>query len=98
MIYGLGGLVSRILAVLLLPLYTRYLSPSDYGKGRTLIALTNVIGIVLRLGICALFRFYFDLDGTSGRRGSGSCARRSGSRWGWLRWGPYRRLALAESV
>src|SRR5205823_8550058 len=31
-IYGLGGLVSRILAVLLLPLYTRYLSPSDYGK------------------------------------------------------------------
>ena len=27
-IYGLGGLVSRILAVLLLPLYTSYLTPS----------------------------------------------------------------------
>ena len=49
-IYGLGGLVSRILAVLLLPLYTRYLSPSDYGKVETLIALTTVIGIVLAHG------------------------------------------------
>ena len=35
-IYGLGGLVSRILAVFLLPLYTRYLSPSDYGEVETL--------------------------------------------------------------
>jgi O-antigen/teichoic acid export membrane protein len=60
-IYGLGGLVSRILAVLLLPLYTRYLSPSDYGKVETLIALTTVVGIVLRMGIhSAFFRFYFD--------------------------------------
>ena len=30
-IYGLGGLIQRIVAVLLLPLYTRYLDPSDYG-------------------------------------------------------------------
>jgi len=60
-IYGLGGLVSRILAVLLLPLYTRYLSPSDYGKVETLIALTTVAGIALRMGIhSAFFRFYFD--------------------------------------
>ena len=35
-IYGLGGLVSRILAVLLLPLYTHYLSTSDYGQVETL--------------------------------------------------------------
>ena len=34
-IYGLGGLVSRILAVLLLPLYTRYLSKGDYGEIET---------------------------------------------------------------
>ena len=67
-IYGLGGLVSRILAVLLLPLYTRYLSPSDYGKVETLIALTTVVGIVLRFGIhSAFFRFYFDSDDPSAR-------------------------------
>ena len=39
-VYGLGGLVSRILAVLLLPLYTHYLSKADYGAIETLIALT----------------------------------------------------------
>lgn len=68
-IYGLGGLVSRILAVLLLPLYTRYLSPSDYGKVETLIALTTVVGIVLRMGIHgAFFRFYFDSPEPERRR------------------------------
>ncbi len=68
-IYGLGGLVSRILAVLLLPLYTRYLSPSDYGKVETLIALTTVIGIALRMGIhSAFFRFYFDSPDPGARR------------------------------
>jgi len=68
-IYGLGGLVSRILAVLLLPLYTRFLSPSDYGKVETLIALTTVIGIVLRMGIhSAFFRFYFDSPEPEARR------------------------------
>jgi O-antigen/teichoic acid export membrane protein len=68
-IYGLGGLVSRILAVLLLPLYTRYLSPSDYGKVETLIALTTVVGIALRMGIhSAFFRFYFDSTEPAARR------------------------------
>ena len=69
MIYGLGGLVSRILAVLLLPLYTRYLTPADYGKVETLIALTTVVGIVLRFGIhSAFFRFYFDSPDPEARR------------------------------
>jgi O-antigen/teichoic acid export membrane protein len=68
-IYGLGGLVSRILAVLLLPLYTRYLSPSDYGKVETLIALTTVVGIALSAGIgSAFFRFYFDSPEPADRR------------------------------
>ena len=68
-IYGLGGLVSRILAVLLLPLYTHYLSPADYGQIETLIALTIVLTIVLRFGISsAFFRFYFDADDPSARR------------------------------
>ena len=62
-IYGLGGLVSRILAVLLLPLYTSYLTPADYGRVETLVALTTVLTIVLRGGISsAFFRFYFDSD------------------------------------
>ncbi len=68
-IYGLGGLVSRILAVLLLPLYTRYLSTSDYGQIETLIAAVTVLTIVLQLGISsAFFRFYFDAEDDAGRR------------------------------
>ena len=44
-IYGLGGIVSRILAVFLLPLYTAYLDPSDLGKGGVLIAFSSVMGL-----------------------------------------------------
>jgi O-antigen/teichoic acid export membrane protein len=68
-IYGLGGLVSRILAVLLLPLYTHYLSPSDYGRVETLVALTTVLTILLRAGISsAFFRFWFDTEDEAGHR------------------------------
>ena len=60
-IYGLGGLVSRILAMILLPLYTHYLPPSAYGQVEIVTAATAVLAIVLQLGISsAFFRFYFD--------------------------------------
>jgi O-antigen/teichoic acid export membrane protein len=60
-IYGLGGLVSRILATLLLPLYTHYLPPNAYGRVEIVTAATAVLSIVLQLGISsAFFRFYFD--------------------------------------
>ena len=60
-IYGIGGLVSRILAVLLLPLYTHYLPTSAYGRVETVTAASAVLLIVLRMGVSsAFFRFYFD--------------------------------------
>jgi O-antigen/teichoic acid export membrane protein len=68
-IYGLGGLVSRILAVLLLPLYTSYLTTADYGNVETLVALTAILVTVLRAGISnAFFRFYFDSPDPAARR------------------------------
>jgi O-antigen/teichoic acid export membrane protein len=61
LIYGLGGLISRFLSVLLLPLYTSYLHGRDYGRVETLTALTAVLVVLLRLGIAsAFFRYYFD--------------------------------------
>ncbi len=61
LVYGLGGIVSRILAVLLLPLYTRYLDRSDLGAVGILTALSVILVILLRAGIpSAFFRFYFD--------------------------------------
>ena len=60
-IYGLGGLVSRILATVLLPLYTHYLPPDAYGRVEAITAATAVLAIVLQMGISsAFFRFYFD--------------------------------------
>jgi O-antigen/teichoic acid export membrane protein len=61
LIYGAGGLISRFLAVFLLPLYTSYLHGRDYGRVETLTALTAVLVVLLRLGIAsAFFRYYFD--------------------------------------
>jgi len=60
-IYGLGSLVSRFIAVLLLPVYTRYLTPADYGLIETLIALSAILTVLLAAGVkSAFFRFYFD--------------------------------------
>jgi hypothetical protein len=60
-VYGLGSIVARVVAVLLLPLYTRYLSPSDYGLIETLVALSAVLtALVAQAMKSAFFRFYFD--------------------------------------
>jgi O-antigen/teichoic acid export membrane protein len=60
-IYGIGGLVSRVLATLLLPLYTSYLSTTAFGRVEIVTAATAVLAIVLQMGISsAFFRFYFD--------------------------------------
>jgi O-antigen/teichoic acid export membrane protein len=60
-VYGLGGIVSRVLAVFLLPLYTRYLDRADLGAVGLVVALSAVLVTIFRLGISsAFFRFYFD--------------------------------------
>ena len=68
-VYGLGGIVSRVLAVFLLPLYTRYLDTADLGAVGLVVALSAVLVTVLRLGISsAFFRFYFDSKDPAQRR------------------------------
>ncbi len=60
-VYGLGGIVSRVIAVFLLPIYTRYLGTEDFGAVSVLIALSAVLVTILRAGISsAFFRFWFD--------------------------------------
>jgi O-antigen/teichoic acid export membrane protein len=67
-VYGFGTLVSRFIAVLLLPVYTRYLTPADYGLIETLIALAAVMTVLLAAGVkSAFFRFYFDEPDGRGR-------------------------------
>ena len=60
-IYGVGGIVSRLIAIFLLPVYTSYLGTKGFGEIETIVALSAVLVVVLRMGISsAFFRFYFD--------------------------------------
>jgi O-antigen/teichoic acid export membrane protein len=60
LIYGIGGLVSRFLAVLMLPLYTSYVSVGDYGRIELLMSLMAVVVVVIRGGAnFGFIRFYF---------------------------------------
>jgi O-antigen/teichoic acid export membrane protein len=59
-IYGIGGLTSRFLAVLMLPLYTSYVSAADYGRIELLMSLMAVLVVVIRGGAnFGFIRFYF---------------------------------------
>ena len=62
-VYGLGDFVARFLGLLLLPLYTAYLTPADYGKIEILVAGSAVLLVLLRRGVSeGFFRFYFDSE------------------------------------
>lgn len=67
-IYGLANILNRIVSFLLLPLYTQYLAPADYGTLDLLYFTTAFIGMILDMGITAsLARFYFDSEEQSER-------------------------------
>ena len=58
--YTASSVLSKLIAVALLPLYTRYLSPADYGAAEVLFAGVVAASIVIRFGaIEALLRFYY---------------------------------------
>jgi O-antigen/teichoic acid export membrane protein len=64
LVYGLGPVVSRFASLLLLPLYTHYLQPGDYGRVETLTALVAVAVTIAQLGLVnALFRFALERQG-----------------------------------
>jgi O-antigen/teichoic acid export membrane protein len=58
--YTAASILSKLIAVALLPLYTRYLSPADYGAAEVMFAAVVSASIIVRLGtIEALLRFYY---------------------------------------
>lgn len=64
--YTAASILSKLLAVALLPLYTRYLDPTDYGAAEVLFTAVVTASIVVRLGLIeALLRFFYlpDEDG-----------------------------------
>jgi O-antigen/teichoic acid export membrane protein len=58
--YTAASVFSKLIAVALLPLYTRYLTLADYGAAEVMFAAVVAASIVIRLGtIEALLRFYY---------------------------------------
>jgi len=61
--YTAASIFSKLIAVALLPLYTRYLTPADYGAAEVLFAAVVSASIIVRLGVIeALLRFYYKED------------------------------------
>ena len=69
LIYGLGVILSRAISFIMLPVYTRFLTPADYGVmeliGMTLDFIAIIAGAQMAVGI---FRYYHKADTDSERR------------------------------
>jgi O-antigen/teichoic acid export membrane protein len=56
-IFGIGGVLNQFVGVLLIPIYTSYLSPEDYGVVQLLIVTAGFLNIVAQLGLAsAIFK------------------------------------------
>jgi O-antigen/teichoic acid export membrane protein len=62
--YAVAGVAGRAIGIVLLPVYTRFLSPADYGVMELLDLTVNLVSLLLgaRLGQ-AIFYFYFAAEG-----------------------------------
>jgi O-antigen/teichoic acid export membrane protein len=66
--YQAGDILSKGAALVTLPLYTRYVSHTQYGYAEALLTGVILVSIVLRLGIGEAFiRFYYDDEDTQRR-------------------------------
>jgi O-antigen/teichoic acid export membrane protein len=66
--YTAASILSKVIAVALLPLYTRYLSTEDYGAAEVLFAAVVSASIIVRFGLIeAILRFYY-LQEEDGRK------------------------------
>jgi O-antigen/teichoic acid export membrane protein len=69
LIYGVGNYGVKLVGFFLIPVYTRYLSPSDYGVLALVGTFNRILFLVLNLGqSTALFRFYYEHDDETSRQ------------------------------
>ncbi|MGH2916795.1 MAG: lipopolysaccharide biosynthesis protein [Solirubrobacteraceae bacterium] len=66
--YQIADVVSKLIAVLLLPVYTRYISPAGYGVVELLANGVILISIVVRFGMIESFLRYYYSDEDLARR------------------------------
>ncbi len=69
LLYGLGSAASRSTSMILVPVLTRALSPTEYGRLDLDVSTMFFVAMALTLGIdVAVWRLFFDLDSERGRR------------------------------
>ena len=62
-IYGIGQILSRIASILLLPLYTHFLRPADYGVIAVVDVVAGLLAILIGAGMAmAVNRFHFESE------------------------------------
>lgn len=67
-IYLFGNLIQKALGFLLIPLYTRFLTPSDYGMTGIAISVGSVVTIAFGLGIPgSIARLYYEYNDSEER-------------------------------
>lgn len=60
-VYTLGSILSQFVGFLLIPVYTRFLSPSDYGTLQLVVLTGDILSIVAGVKVGeAVLRFYFE--------------------------------------
>lgn len=58
-VYMIGMIIARAISFVMLPLYTHYLSPDDYGVLELLLTTCDIIAVVVGIGLSdAIFRFF----------------------------------------
>src|SRR5581483_7907495 len=66
--YQLADVVSKVIAVGLMPVYTRYINPAGYGVVELLANLVIFVSIVVRFGMIEAFVRYYFTDEDQARR------------------------------
>jgi O-antigen/teichoic acid export membrane protein len=68
-IYGVGVGLNRLAGFLMLPIYTRFLTPADYGVLELLSTTVEVIGMIAGVGLVSgIFKFHAEQDNPGDKR------------------------------
>ena len=63
LIYGVGIVISKAVSFIMLPVYTNYLSPADYGTIELLSMTIDIISMIAGLGVAStVFKFYSEYE------------------------------------
>src|SRR5580698_5083897 len=68
-VWGLGGVATKAASFIMLPLYTHYLAPSDYGIWELLDLAISLLGLLLNMDLtAAILKYYAGAETSDERR------------------------------